>query len=162
MSLLAASLCPAGAPPADPIRIEARPADGEASLILENRFIQAILLPQRAAVPLTLTYKPTGQELFVRAADLKQGVARQHGNLLCLPWVGDTLKKGPAKGYLRTAEWRVSLEQDGERAACRAEADIAYRDPVTDHPASLRFMHVRADGVAFGGLLSHDGRARWR
>ncbi len=155
MSLLAGHAKGADLPPGNSIRIAERTLDGEAAVVLANRFYESILLPHRAMMPLTLRVKATGKELFVRAPDMAAAVARQNGNMICLPWVSDALGKGASKGLLRTAEWRVTLEQDGGRAACRAETRIAYRDPVSGAPAALGFVQVTR-GTADSPALAMD------
>ncbi len=138
---------------ANGITITEQTIEGEQAVVMENQFYKTILLPRRAMLPLTFLYKPTGKELFARRADLPTGIKREDGMILCLPWVGDSLKKGPSKGLLRTAQWTVQTQQEQNRALLEGWTEIAYNDPVSSQPTALRF-EITVTGTDFSPALA--------
>lgn len=126
------------------IAIQEQTIEGEQAVVLENAYYKAILLPQRATLPLTFFYKPGGKDLLVRRKTIQDGIASRDGLMDCLPWVGDSSRKQQDKGLLHTAQWQVRCEQKADEAVFTGQTEIHYRDPANDQPADLRFSKTIA------------------
>lgn len=112
---------------------------GEKAIIMENAFYRATFVPARAMWPLWYYYKPTGHEVFLKK-EVAAAYQGDDGLVLCLPWVGDTLRRVANKGLLKTAPWEISMRQRGEEAVAAGRKQIEYPDLTTGKTNRLAFF----------------------
>lgn len=122
---------------------------------MENKFYHAVFLPDQAMFPLSYYYKPGKTDVLVRKPDIEASVESGDGVQLCMPWVGDSLRRVPSKGLLREAEWETAVSSEPGKARLTATTSIEYEDPVTGVPARLDFS-VTVTGRADSSRLQSD------
>ncbi|MDD5678544.1 MAG: hypothetical protein PHW60_11215 [Kiritimatiellae bacterium] len=108
-------------------------------MIMENAYFQSIMVPGKAMLPATYLNKSTGHDVFLRRAKLEESFLSLDGLYDCLPWVGDSKKRGATKGLLRTATWQIKTENTGDKATARFSTDISYTDFTTGKTNRLAF-----------------------
>lgn len=81
--------------------------EGKKVVVMENRFYSSILIPEKAMLPLTYKFKPTGNNVFIRRENLERSFAWYDGLVDCLPWVSD--RKFPVKGLLNS--WKAAIHK---------------------------------------------------
>lgn len=122
------------------ITLKEEAISGERAIIMENSFFKSIIIPDKAMFPATYLYKPTGHHVFLQRATVEESYANLDGLYDCLPWVGDSKKRGETKGLLKTAVWQVETGIEGDKATARFNTDITYADLTTGKTNRLAFV----------------------
>lgn len=124
--------------------------DGEKAIIMENAFYRATFVPARAMWPLWYYYKPTGHEVFLKREKTADAYGANDGLVVCLPWMGDTLRHLPDKGLLKTAPWETSIERKPGQAVAVGRKQIEYPDLTTGRTNRLAF------NISVAGQAEHS------
>ena len=109
------------------ISVKEESISGERALIVENAYFKSIIIPGKAMFPATYLYKPSGNDVFLRRENIEQSFSALDGLYECLPWVGDSKKRGESKGYLKSAVWKTSTSVDAGIATLFS-TEISYPD----------------------------------
>lgn len=104
----------------DKVRILEVTQEDEKIIVLENSYYRAILVPEKAMLPLRFFCKATSHEVLVWRDDLKKSFASQDGIMDCFPWVDGV----PAKGLLRTVPWQKTLKEQGGQPPFKVMGDV--------------------------------------
>lgn len=121
------------------ISVKEESISGERALIVENAYFKSIIIPGKAMFPATYLYKPSGNDVFLRRENIEQSFSALDGLYECLPWVGDSKKRGESKGYLKSAVWKTSTSVDAGIATLKFSTEISYPDFTTGKTTQLAF-----------------------
>jgi len=121
------------------ISVREETMSGERAVILENSFFKSVIIPGKAMFPATYFYKPSGHDVFFRRETMEQSFLSLDGFFDCLPWVGDSRKRGASKGLLKTAAWQTDARVDGGVATLAFRTVISYPDFTTGRTTELAF-----------------------
>lgn len=137
------------------MKISEQQLDGEKAIVMENSIYRATFVPARAMWPLWYFYKPTDHEVFVKKETAAGAYKSDDGMVLCMPWVGDSLKRVATKGLLKTAPWETHIEQQPGKAMAVGRKAIEYSDLTTSKTNCLLFT-ITASGQAQHSQIKLD------
>jgi len=120
------------------VQVTEEERDGKKVVVLKNRAMKAVLVPELARFPLSYVLEATGHEMFAHPSPLStpnRGFQYYGGIVDSLPWVGGK----PKKGLLYTSEWQWTTGTEDGRAWFRGKTSVTYKDPVDGHDSALAF-----------------------
>jgi hypothetical protein len=119
------------------IKLTESEEDGVKLYRMENDYYDTTFVPAQAMFPLYFKYKPTGNDILVRRADLATSFRYRDGIQLCLPCVGGVPDRLAYKGYLDSTDWETTTSIKDGQGILTSRATIDYNDPVSGTPARL-------------------------
>ncbi len=129
----------------EPASIRAANMAGRRAYVLENEFYRAVLVPEIARFPLSLVYKPSGNEFFAQPVSLDTpnvGFQAFGGIVDSLPWVSGKHggKRLADKGFLFSVPWETASGATRNTAWFEGRAEIEYEDLLDGTTSRLAYV----------------------